>query len=316
MFKERIVLVVSGIIVLVLFIGVASFYAYDSYTKNQELKEDQNSEENTVTKNPENDDSNIDPKTEDEVVSPYTLIGYTGDVFGAKVPEGWSVSDNESGIEVTDPNDPSTGSSGMVAVGWYGYQTPDGFIDYMLQAIGAQSISYVNESDQEEIVDSATGLTWQMKSKTFTFTKDGKSLKAKASAGVLNGYGQFMGMLVAFQTTPDKWAAWAPTLERIATSVTIINPQKAGGIDKVKLPTAADLKNDSSPLMESWEYRNKVDERASHEWSDAIMGQETDLYSPSTNQKYTRPLSDYDPTIGGYRNPDNLSETLIDSYDR
>ncbi len=155
-----------------------------------------------------------------------------------------------------------------------------------------------------------------MKTKTFTFTIEGKNLKAKASAGVLNGYGQFMGMLIAFQTTPDKWAIWAPTLERVATSIAIIDPSKAGGIDKVKLPTAADLKNDSSPLMESWEYRNKVDDYASHEWSDAIMGQETDLYSPSTNQKYTRSLSDYDPKIGGYRNPDNSSETLIDPYER
>jgi hypothetical protein len=155
-----------------------------------------------------------------------------------------------------------------------------------------------------------------MKSKTFTFQKDGKNLKAKASAGVLNGYGQFMGMLIAFQTTPEKWAMWAPTLERIAKSITIINPAKAGGIDKVRLPSAVDLKNDSSPLMEAWEYRNKVDERASHNWSDAIMGQETDLYSPSTGQKYTRPFSAYDPTIGGYRNPDKTSELLIDPYER
>jgi len=31
-----------------------------------------------------------------------------------------------------------------------------------------------------------------MKTKTFTFQKNGQTLKAKASAGVLNGYGQFM----------------------------------------------------------------------------------------------------------------------------
>ena len=64
-----------------------------------------------------------------------------------------------------------------------------------------------------------------------------------------------MGMITAFQTTPDKWAIWAPTLERIAKSITIINPSKAGGIDKVRLPTAADLKNDSSPLILSSTYK-------------------------------------------------------------
>ena len=122
-------------------------------------------------------------------------------------------------------------------------------------------------------------------------------------------------MIVAFQATPEKWDLWAPTLERIARSIMIINPSKAGGIDKVRLPTAAGLANDSSPLMESWAYRNRVEDRASHEWSDAMMGQESDLYSPSTGQSYTRPLNDYDPTVGGYHNPDNSSEILVDPYE-
>jgi len=39
-------------------------------------------------------------------------------------------------------------------------------------------------------------------------------------------------MIVAFQTTPEKWGKWAPTLERIAQSITIINPSKAGGLIK------------------------------------------------------------------------------------
>src|SRR4030042_4292084 len=55
---------------------------------------------------------------------PYTLVAYKGTVFGAKVPQGWSITDNESGIDVMDPADNSTGAVGAVAVGWYGYQTP------------------------------------------------------------------------------------------------------------------------------------------------------------------------------------------------
>jgi hypothetical protein len=121
-------------------------------------------------------------------------------------------------------------------------------------------------------------------------------------------------MIIAFQTTPGKWGKWAPTLERVAQSITIINPAKAGGIDKVRLPTAADLANDSSPLMDSWNYRNKVQEKTSHEFSDAIMGQESDLRSPSTGQSYTLPLTSYDPTVGGYRNPNKPNEILVDPY--
>ena len=100
----------------------------------------------------------------------------------------------------------------------------------------------------------------------------------------------------------------------LAQSIAIINPSKAGGINKVRLPSAADLANDSSPLMDSWNYRNSVQEKTSHEFSDAIMGQESDLSSPSTGQKYTLPLTSYDPTVGGYRNPDKPNELLTDPY--
>lgn len=294
-------------IIFILGLGLGTYFVYKNYFYPQwfageSIKNSQNENKSEI----KNSESSVD----------YTLVGYTGEVFGAKVPMGWDIEDNESGIDIIDNNDSNTGATGLIAVGWFGSQTPDGFIDFMLKAIGATNVVYENESIQKEITDPNSSLKWQMKTKTFTFVKDGQKIKAKASAGIINGYGQFMGMITAFQTTPDKWAKWAPTLERIAKSITIINPSKAGGIDKVKLPTAADLANDSSPIMDSWEYRNKVDDRTSHEFSDAIMGQETDLYSPSTGTNYIRPFSAYDPTIGGYRNPDNPSEILIDPYER
>lgn len=303
---STIVLIITGVIILILSLSIATYYAIKKYANNDSQKANI-TKENTTPNN----------TNEPNEAPAYTLVGYTGQVFGAKVPQGWTVTDNESGIDIMDNTDADTGAAGAVAVGWPGSQTPDSFIDFMLNAIGATDVNYENESAQEEIKDPTYGLTWVMKTKTFTFSnKNGTKIKAKASAGVLNGYGQFMGMITAFQTTPDKWGQWAPTLERIAKSITIINPSKAGGIDKVRLPTAADLANDSSPIMESWEYRNQVTERTSHEFSDAIMGQETDLYSPTTGQNYTRPLSSYDPTIGGYRNPNNSSEILVDPYAR
>ena len=249
-------------------------------------------------------------------VPAYTLVAYTGEVFGAKMPASWKVTSNQSGIEIIDPADTDTGVSGVVAVGWFGSQTPDGFIDFLLQSIGASNVKTENESAEGTYKDPSTNLPWTVKTKTFTFEKNGKVLKAKASAGVLNGYGQYVALMTAFQTVPSKWSQWAPTLERIAKSITIINPSMAGGAHTVRLPTAADLVNDSSPLMEVWEERNQVQKRTSHEFSDAIMGQETDLYSPSTGSRHTLPLNAYDPVKGGYHNPDKWEEILIDPYQR
>ena len=294
------------LIVLVLLTAFGTYYTlkFLSSSKNKPIAENQKD-----TKEDEQE------KKQDEPVSyPYTLTSYKGTVFGAKVPQGWNVTDNESGIEIVDPSDSNTGCSGIVAVGWYGYQTPDSFIEYMLQSIGATNVVYENKSNEETITDPTTGLNWTIKTNTFTFSNDGVRLKAKASAGIINGYGQYIGMMTAFQTTLDKWKQWAPTLERITKTITVIDPSKAGGIDKVRLPTASDLTNDSSPLIKAWEYRNRSQERTSHEFSDAIMGQESDLYSPSTGQNYTLPLASYDPTVDGYRNPDNPSEILNDFY--
>ncbi|KKT42085.1 hypothetical protein A3E06_00780 [Candidatus Giovannonibacteria bacterium RIFCSPHIGHO2_12_FULL_44_42] len=249
-------------------------------------------------------------------VPAYTLVAHTGEVFGAKIPRGWRVESNQSGIDIIDPADADTGVSGVVAVGWFGTQTPDGFIDFLLQSIGASNIKTENESTEAVYNDQSTGLPWVVKTRTFTFVKGGKTLKAKASAGVMNGYGQYIALMTAFQTTPEKWSQWAPTLERIAKSITIINPSMAGGAHTVRLPTAADLANDSSPLMEAWEYRNRSEAQTSHEFSDAIMGQETDLISPSTGQIYTVPFSAYDPTKGGYHNPNNYGEILVDPYQK
>lgn len=246
----------------------------------------------------------------------YILAAYTGEVFGAKVPRGWLAESNQSGIEIIDPIDNDTGVSGIVAVGWFGVQTPDGFIDFLLQSIGASNIKTENASAETAYNDSATGLSWIVKTRTFTFVKNGKALKAKASVGVMNGHGQYVALMTAFQTKPEKWGQWAPMLERVAKSITIINTSMAGGAHTVRLPTAADLANDSSPLMDAWEYRNRSEARTSHEFSDAIMGQETDLISPSTGKTYTMPFSAYDPTKGGYHNPNNYGEILVDPYQK
>mgnify|MGYP001618555792 FL=1 len=99
----------------------------------------------------------------------YTLTAYTGEVFGAKVPRGWQVTSNQSGIDIIDPADTDTGVSGVVAVGWFGTQTPDGFIDFLLRSIGASNVKTENASAEATYRDPSTGLPWVVKTRTFTF---------------------------------------------------------------------------------------------------------------------------------------------------
>lgn len=304
--KLSIIIAITVIIILLISLFIVGFYCFRKIS-NKQLP--------TSTPTPTNM-KNQTVKNKNYVNSDIILIAYRGEVFSAKMPKGWTVTDNESGIDIMNPEDKNTGASSAVAVGWYGKSNPDAFIEFMTNAVGLKNVKYVNESKQETIKDPISGFDWVMKTKTFTCENNqGIKLRIKASAGVMNGYGQYIAMLTAFQTTPTKWSKWAPLLERVAKSIMITNPQKAGGADKVRLPSASDLSNDSSPLMESWEYRNNVQDKTSHEFSDAIMGQESDLISSSTGESYTLPLSSYDPTEGGYHNPNNYSEILTDPYE-
>lgn len=256
--------------------------------------------------------ANPEPKT---VVADYTLTPYRGSIYGIKKPADWKVVDNLSAIETSDPADPLTGVSGSIVLGAFGAQTPAGHLQYVLDSIGATNVAYLQRSQEERVQERFTGLTWVIKTQVFTFTDvNGNQVKAKASAGVLQGTDQYVAMITAFQTTPAKWDKWAPALERIMQTIQIIDGSRVGGIDKVRLPTAADVKSDSSPLMDSWKYRNASGDRNSQGYSDATLGQESGLTSPSTSTEYTLPLSSYDPTIAGYRNPDNTSEILQDTF--
>ena len=243
------------------------------------------------------------------------LVAYNGQIYSAKIPEGWRVDESISGINIANPEDSNMGVALIAVSGWPGKSSPDAFIEKIAGMGGLTDIKYISESKEGQLTNSAApGYIWKEKTKIFTCKKDGTSLKIKADAGVINGQGQYVAVFKGFQTTPGKWDKWAPLLERVALSAIITNPSKVGGADKVRHISAKDLANDSSPLMDAWNYRNGVEDRASHNFSDATMGVESDLVSPSTGQSYTLPLSSYDPTEGGYHNPNNYSEILEDLY--
>ncbi len=305
---KKLALAAGLLAALFVIIGIVSALTDNGF---EELSSNQseNSHANTAQTNP----NTKEPASKEEPA--YTLKPYQGDVYAIKKPGNWKATDNLNAIEASDPDDPLTGVSGSIIMGAFGTQSPEGHIQSVLSSIGATDVTYEHTSNEERVRERWTGLIWVVKTRIFTFTDaSGNRVKAKAVAGVLQGAGQYVAMVSAFQTTPAKWNKWAPTLERIMQTIQITDGSRVAGHDKVRLPTAADVKSDSSPLMESWEYKNRSESRTNQDYSDAILGQESGLQSPSTGKDYTLPLSSYDPTEGGYRNPDNPTEILTDVY--
>ncbi len=268
------------------------------------------------------DESN---SSKDFINSSLKLVAYKGEIYSAKIPEDWKVTESISGLNITNPDDINTGVFLIALPQAPGKSSPDDFLKTVISWAGFVDVNYISESDEKvttiEQAPPLSNFIWTEKSKIFTCAKSNSSLKLKMKAitGVVNIYGTYSAITQGFITSINDWNKWAPLLERVTSSIIIVNPQKVGGKDKVMLPKAKDLANDSSPLMDAWEYRNKsqdrVQDNSSHELSDATMGVETDLVSPTTGRTYEQPLSNYDPTKGGYHNPDNYSEILQDLYE-
>lgn len=306
--SKKLMLGCGVLAVLLVFVGIISL-ATGSKPEETSINQSKNFKAATQTT------AETEQSVAQEETPAYTLKPYQGEVYAIKMPENWKTTDNLNAIETSDPNDSLTGVSGSIILGAFGEQSPEGHIQYVLDSISASNVAYEYTSNEEQVQERWTGLMWVVKTRIINFIDaGGNQVKAKAVAGVLQGSGQYVAMISSFQTTPAKWSQWAPTLERIMQTIQITDGKRLGGYDKVRLPTAADVKSDSSPLMEHWEYKNKSESRTSQGYSDAILGQESGLQSPSTGTNYTLPLSNYDPTQGGYRNPDKPSEILNDIY--
>src|SRR4030042_6793018 len=142
----------AAVIIAIVFISVsAAGIRYFNFFKNESkppetLKtaslenEGQNAEnkdaEKTKTAEQKSDDNNF-------INSSIKLIAYKGQVFSVKYPEGWKITDNESGIDIIDPSDPLTGATSAAAVGWFGESSPDRFIDFMAAQVGLQKIKFL-----------------------------------------------------------------------------------------------------------------------------------------------------------------------------
>ena len=76
--NNRLFLIICGVIILIFGLGIGGYFGYKKYFSTQASKE------NIAKDNQKNEEA--ENKTI-EAPPAYTLVGYTGQVFGAKVPK-------------------------------------------------------------------------------------------------------------------------------------------------------------------------------------------------------------------------------------
>lgn len=97
-------------------------------------------------------------------------------------------------------------------------------------------------------------------------------------------------------------------LSSMANRITIINMRQIAGSDT--LIPAKNRLFDNSGVIESGRLRDESRDRISKKTREGIMGQER-VKDRATGEIYNMPLNNYDPAVGGYRNPKRPDEVLI-----
>ena len=232
-----------------------------------------------------------------------------GRYFSVSVPSGWSVTENSSALEVKAP-DGRTGYSFALLMGGFGQMNPEAFLRMMLQN-GPYQNPQVLSLRQLPNQPGPMGIPWQVVEAGLQYGYLGTEVRARTVCAVIQGAGQYSAAVRAYQAPIERWEKAAPLLAAVDNSLRIINPRQVAGLDRVQLPQGTSHDEMYGSYNDRYHQRQKEsDARLSQQRHEATMEYER-MKDPQTGRYYDMPMSQYDPTVCGYRNPQDPTQLLI-----
>lgn len=237
------------------------------------------------------------------------LVVKQGAYFRVSIPDGWRFTENASAFEAAAP-DNVTGSTASIALGMFGNgATPRGYLEMVLRSLGhadARIVSFETLAPEPAFQN----FQWARGYGEMTFTYRGTAVRAGAIVGVIQGSGQYAGVIMAAQAPAAAWPRDRAYLMRVAQSPVITNPRQVGGLDRIPLPRNVPHDYIYGDYNAAFTARGVPAAKISQAQREGTMGYEL-MESPATGRKYEMPLERYDAAIGGYRNPDRPNEKLV-----
>jgi hypothetical protein len=226
-----------------------------------------------------------------------------GQYFRWAAPQGWSVNETISGVDLFAPDGKTFVSSALLH-GGFGRMTPR---DFLLMTI--KQVNPTAQIERSAPMPSQPGIwgPWQLEDFALTAVHKGTPVRMRATVGLSAGHGRYSGTISLYQAPAKSWDHDKLWLPAVAQSIVVTNARQVAGQDSVKLPRNNPL--DNSGLVESWRQKRLSEDRISQGQREGTMGY-TRLEDPNTGQSYEMPLERYDGTVGGYRNPRNPTELL------
>lgn len=221
------------------------------------------------------------------------LVPRTDGEFTFKAPQSWSSSvsgggDTSSLIIEAPEQDASVAF--IFNLGRYGAADPAEFAQETLGILGIQA-SLTNHQT----------LSGGIESYEFNGSFSGKAVSGIISVRIepwQTFFAHYVGIQVA---TADKWSEYAPTLNAIQSSIYVTDV----GEELSSLPPLPDYSTEAlfgSSVTSSYAYKQEVEDRASLQWEEGMLGWET-VENPKTGDRYDITINAFNPTGpegGGY----------------
>lgn len=237
------------------------------------------------------------------------LVVTHGAYFRVSIPKGWRFIENANAFEAHAP-DGATGSTASIALGMFGSNvTPRAYLEMVLRSLGHSDARVVSWQDLQP-EPAFANFRWQRGYGEMTFTYRGTPVRAGAIVGVIQGSGQYGGVIMAAQAPVARWAQDRAYLLRVAQSAVITNPRQIAGVDRMALPRNIPHDEIYGSYSRAAAARGVPEAKLSQARQEGTMGYEL-MESPETKKQYEMPLEMYDAKIGGYRNPDRPNEKLV-----
>jgi len=234
-----------------------------------------------------------------------SLEQHQGSYWKWTAPHGWHHSESVAGVTLTSPDGQYTAAlAGLM--GSQGSTTPKEFISRMLGKAyrNIRIVSLRNLPSQKMGYQ-----TWHwVEAEAKGSNKSGAPIIGVWRGGVANYYNRNDAVIMGYWAPPAKFQSSKALLNSISRSIILTNSRQAFGNDQIIHPrnhpnTTGDT------IMQTWENKNKSHEKSMEKWSNTMRGNEP-AFDPATGQRYSVPLTSWNPAKGGYVNPHRPTELL------
>jgi len=216
-----------------------------------------------------------------------------GNVYAYMVPNGWMANDSTNGVDMVAPDGSASVHLGVMA----------GFVGRLsLQQILNTTLNGLQYSNAQALSSQPCRIgQFAGRDITFQALLRGRPIIGHVQVLVQYYYNSTYAQITVFHDVPERWQAEAPILARLASNITVANSANFANRGAIMMPRNHPMDATFAGTMQSWQNKNRAQDRAMQNWSEATLGQ---YRGRDTNGNlYTLPNTNYDGTVGGYRNP-------------